>query len=538
MLELQRGVLKYYNDGKFFQRIEEAKTPEELESIYNELNTEWEKKVIPVSKDILDLFLYNKYISKTLFEKVISRLSFDALKIIEEIYINLEQYAYIELIDLLSIDVLGYPDNYEEFSNYILNQTCKLSVLTLIIMNNPGCVFREKLITLFWEARNQILDDKEKKLFVKKILIQENVSKDILLQAFEEFKNDIDIVVEVFVNGIEYPEIFSKVLEKFPKDLILKKIKSDILNSTEDEINLYIPSQLHKIMSVARIADDDTLKQILQITYYELDAKELFAPQDENEILGKPEKLLIIDETWNKILLSIARNPNASLETLKYIVQSTNDIETLYYCIVNSNRHLGIMDLIIKKEIPPVQEDLKHNEVLARFDEEMENMKEYIEEYVLVTQAVSCPTDLGNKEDFFEKRFSDTIRNFRLWDIDDTYHIYSIISGVLTPRDHCYKINNPGVFMDKIREQLKNLSFETISLGGYSPDNFVDLQSKEKAYFDCLVNYGLVNDNDVRNFLETCLGEKYLRRYERDIALFNERGLDLSQTSKGAQQRG
>ena len=40
MSTLQRGILKYYIDGKFFQRIEEAQTPEELDSIYNELNTD------------------------------------------------------------------------------------------------------------------------------------------------------------------------------------------------------------------------------------------------------------------------------------------------------------------------------------------------------------------------------------------------------------------------------------------------------------------------------------------------------------------
>ena len=94
--------------------------------------------------------------------------------------------------------------------------------------------------------------------------------------------------------------------------------------------------------------------------------------------------------------------------------------------------------------------------------------------------------------------------------------------------------NDVALLMDKIREQIKTISFERISLDGYSPDDFKDLQLKEKVYFDCLVNYGLVNDDDVRKFLATCLGKEYLRRYKIDINFFGKRGLGLARTTNGA----
>ena len=118
--------------------------------------------------------------------------------------------------------------------------------------------------------------------------------------------------------------------------------------------------------------------------------------------------------------------------------------------------------------------------------------------------------------------------------VEKRLHIYFAIKAISDPH---YK-ENSGIVMDEIREIIKTISFEGISSDAYRPDDFPDLQSKEKAYFECLVNYRLVNEEHVKEFLKTCLGEEYLRRYERDITIFNERGLDLSKTSKDAQQRG
>ena len=547
MSTLQRGILKYYIDGKFFQRIEEAKTPEELDSIYNELNADWEKEVVPISQDILDLFAYNKHISKELFEKVMNKITpgNDRINLIKKIYTVLGEYDFIKMKDLLQGHPLTGRKPFGVLVSYLLENNININIsdalLFVIEPRKTKVYYSGEQITYFWERRNEISDNDQKKLFVKKILKQRNVSKEILFQAFEEFKNDIDMVVEVFVNGIEYPELFNKVLEIFPKDAILEKIKSNLNSMDEtDEIFYYgVAEDFHTLMSLARIADDNTLKRILYILNendHNFHSKEIFNSQDEQEILVGPNKRLFRPDNCSivtiKIFLSMSKNPNASLETLKYIVQSTNDIETLYYCIVNSGRNLEIFELINKKGLPPVQEDLKHNEVLAYFNDEMQEISNYNLLKTILELAWKCDPLSAQELD------NSNIMNRSMEIIDGEFKnsipIYGIITRALIPSNK----GNEGNIMDKIRESIKNLSFETISLGGYSSDNFVDLQSKEKAYFECLVNYGLVNDNDVRKFLETCLGEKYLRRYVRDIALFSERGLDLSQTSKGAPQRG
>ena len=112
--------------------------------------------------------------------------------------------------------------------SYLLENNININIsdalLFVIEPRKTKVYYSGEQITYFWERRNEISDNDQKKLFVKKILKQRNVSKEILFQAFEEFKNDIDMVVEVFVNGIEYPELFNKVLEIFPKDAILEKI--------------------------------------------------------------------------------------------------------------------------------------------------------------------------------------------------------------------------------------------------------------------------------------------------------------------------
>lgn len=554
MSKLERGILKYYIDGKFFQRIEEAKTPEELDSIYNELNADWEKEVVPISQDILDLFVYNKHIGKELFKKIIYKFRFNGrLDFFKEIYQDLKEYEFIEFDDLF--DRFFEPtisDMYFIFLDYLIEENMNMSEGLKFVTRAPQtCQYTEERITYFWGRRNEIEDNEQKKLFVKKILLQQNVSKEILFQAYDEFKNDIDIVVEVFVNGIEYPEIFSKVLETLDKDVILEKIKSNLNSTDADELLSYIyPDEVHIIMSVARIADDNKIKRILNLLKkykFSFSNKKIFNSQDEQEILEEPMILesryysnmfyKYYSDALNKIMLSMSKNPNASLDTLKYIVQSTNDIETLYYCIVNSGRNLEIFELINKKGLSPVQEDLKNNEVLAYFNDEMKEWHEYI----LVSRAIEEAIHTfrlsmqGFETNWIEGYIGrkDLKPEYNLWDIRGK--VYETIAASLNTKVYGDKV---GELMDKIREQLKNLSFERISLGIYSPDNFPDLQSKEQAYFECLVNYGLVNDNDVRKFLETCLGEKYLKRYERDIALFSERGLDLAQTSKGAPQRG
>ena len=185
------------------------------------------------------------------------------------------------------------------------------------------------------------------------------------------------------------------------------------------------------------------------------------------------------------------------------------------------------MKLLLVGDVSPTE---LNNDLFEKFSNEMKELTIFY--YLMctpLTRLIHHWPDIYKNMELFRIEIKDTneIDKYRV-------EIYCGIKVILDPH---YK-ENSGIVMDKIREIIKTISFEGISSDAYRPDDFPDLQSKEKAYFECLLNYELVNKDDVRKFILTCLGEEYLRRLERDIALFEEIGLDLSKTSKGTQQRG
>ena len=138
----------------------------------------------------------------------------DRTYLIKKICTVLGEYDFIKMKDLLQ----GSPlTNFKPFGvllSYLLENNININIndalLFVIEPHKTKVYYSGEQITYFWERRNEISDNDQKKLFVKKILKQRNVSKEILFQAFEEFKNDIDMVVEVFVNGIEYQNYLTK----------------------------------------------------------------------------------------------------------------------------------------------------------------------------------------------------------------------------------------------------------------------------------------------------------------------------------------
>lgn len=403
--------------------------------------------------------------------------------------------------------------NYDvDFINQVAQTSNNYDEISVIV--DKIDIFSEDIIRTLWNKRNLFREKEDFKSFIINLIKQYNIPKDILIEAFNEFKNDVDISMHILVSGIEYEEVYSLVLENSKKDEILVKLKDKLYKEKSIRINPdYRPNKLREILTLSRIVEEDILEQILRM--YSRDDWDRELSPAAILVPGKEESFKLNEfsstkhPVVDKIYLNIAKNSNATISILKYIVKSTTNEEIINHCIENSGNSPEITKEVGFLEEFLYQNQLKNLTAGANVGRLIcSNGVEKCYEYILsVINIVHMEGRLNQFKEYEDLK-------------------YLFLGSIWTI------INKYPELIKIIQEKIQYIDYEKMSSGEYKPNDFQTPIEKEKAYIDCILNYGLLNEEDVKEFVTFCLGKDYYERYERDTRAFNELGYKFGSENK------